>query len=77
MTARRARRLAAPAPRGIGAADLGGLGLIGLRERVRRLGGQLHAGARPDGGFEVRACLRHPKPARQRAAASPNCARRI
>ncbi|GAB3417685.1 sensor histidine kinase [Flindersiella endophytica] len=35
----------------------GGLGLIGMRERVELLGGQLQAGPRPDGGFEVRAVL--------------------
>jgi signal transduction histidine kinase len=37
--------------------EAGGQGLAGLRERVRRLGGQLQAGSRPDGGFEVRAWL--------------------
>lgn len=35
----------------------GGNGLIGLRERVRRHGGQLHAGPRPSGGFELHAQL--------------------
>jgi signal transduction histidine kinase len=35
----------------------GGQGLTGLRERVQQLGGQLQAGNRPDGGFEVRAWL--------------------
>ncbi len=30
-----------------------GLGLIGLRERVTALGGQLRAGYRPDGGYTV------------------------
>jgi signal transduction histidine kinase len=35
--------------------ERGGLGLIGMRERVELLGGQLQAGPRPDGGFEVRA----------------------
>ena len=34
-----------------------GLGLIGMRERVSALGGRLHAGARDDGGFQVRAEL--------------------
>jgi signal transduction histidine kinase len=32
-----------------------GHGLIGMTERVRLYGGDLHAGPRPDGGFEVRA----------------------
>ncbi len=35
----------------------GGNGLPGMRERVHVLGGTLHAGARPDGGFGVRAVL--------------------
>ena len=35
----------------------GGYGLVGLGERVRTLGGQLHAGPRLDGGFEVEAVL--------------------
>lgn len=34
-------------------ADGQGLGLIGMRERVAELGGRLHAGPRPDGGFRV------------------------
>ena len=32
-----------------------GHGLIGMRERVRLYGGELHVGPRPGGGFEVRA----------------------
>jgi signal transduction histidine kinase len=35
----------------------GGYGLVGLGERVRTLGGRLHAGPRLDGGFEVVAVL--------------------
>jgi signal transduction histidine kinase len=35
----------------------GGLGLIGMRERAAMLGGELHAGARPQGGYEVVATL--------------------
>jgi signal transduction histidine kinase len=34
-----------------------GQGLRGMRERVRIIGGELHAGPRPEGGFEVRAEL--------------------
>jgi signal transduction histidine kinase len=33
----------------------GGHGLVGMRERVRIFGGELHTGRRADGGFEVRA----------------------
>jgi signal transduction histidine kinase len=41
-----------------GANDLkGGNGLIGMRERVMMLGGELHAGVRQGGGFIVRARL--------------------
>ena len=46
--------------------QLGGFGLIGLRERVRLVGGQLRAGPR-DGGFEVVARLPH----RARPATTP------
>jgi len=35
----------------------GGQGLIGMRERVGMLGGELDAGPAPDGGFRVRATL--------------------
>lgn len=42
---------AAPAP------GTGGHGLVGMRERARLYGGELHAGPRPGGGFEVRARL--------------------
>jgi signal transduction histidine kinase len=35
----------------------GGFGLIGLRERVRTLGGRFRAEPRLDGGFEVEAVL--------------------
>ncbi|UGY92382.1 sensor histidine kinase [Streptomyces gobiensis] len=35
----------------------GGHGLNGLRERVTELGGALHSGPEPDGGFRVRAVL--------------------
>ncbi|MEU6375321.1 sensor histidine kinase [Streptomyces sp. NPDC046909] len=37
------------------AAHGGGFGLVGLKERVTALGGDLHAGPRPGGGWEVRA----------------------
>jgi signal transduction histidine kinase len=36
---------------------LPGVGLLGMRERVSALGGRLHAGPRPQGGFEVHALL--------------------
>jgi signal transduction histidine kinase len=42
-------------PRGTPLGEPGGNGLIGLRERVIRHGGQLHAGPCPSGGFELRA----------------------
>ena len=43
---------------GTGARPSGpGLGLVGMRERVSALGGQLHAGPQDDGGFRVRAEL--------------------
>ncbi len=46
------------ADRGSGRPDLrlgsGGHGLVGMRERVRMYGGELHAGRRRGGGFEVR-----------------------
>ena len=43
--------------RGAGKGDGGGHGLVGMRERVLVSGGELHAGPRPDGGFELRARL--------------------
>jgi signal transduction histidine kinase len=39
------------------AQDGTGHGLVGMRERARIHGGELHAGPAPDGGFEVRAVL--------------------
>jgi signal transduction histidine kinase len=35
----------------------GGFGLAGMRERVGFLGGSVHAGPRPDGGWSLRALL--------------------
>ena len=35
----------------------GGHGLLGMRERVRVFGGELHAGPRPEGGYRVSARL--------------------
>ncbi|WP_436772711.1 sensor histidine kinase [Yinghuangia sp. YIM S09857] len=35
----------------------GGYGLMGMRERAHSVGGDLRAGARPEGGFEVAAAL--------------------
>lgn len=44
--------------RGPGGGDgIGGHGLLGMRERVALYGGSLEVGARPDGGFRVRAQL--------------------
>jgi signal transduction histidine kinase len=37
--------------------DGGGQGIVGMRERARLLGGELDAGPRPGGGFQVRARL--------------------
>jgi signal transduction histidine kinase len=45
-----------------GGAPSGGRGLIGLRERVRVVGGTLECGPGPDGGFAVCARLPHEKP---------------
>ncbi|MFE6160923.1 sensor histidine kinase [Streptomyces sp. NPDC056486] len=40
-----------------------GFGLIGMRERAHSVGGHLHTGHRPEGGFEVTAELpSHPRP---------------
>jgi signal transduction histidine kinase len=40
-----------------GAQDVGGFGLIGMRERVQALGGRLEAGPDRNGGFTIRAEL--------------------
>ena len=48
----RGSRGGAPAPARVGG---GGHGLVGMRERVRIFGGELHTGRRAGGGFEVRA----------------------
>ncbi|MFJ8539701.1 sensor histidine kinase [Streptomyces sp. NPDC093591] len=44
------------------AAHGGGFGLVGLKERVTALGGELHAGPRGDAGWQVRAALPAGKP---------------
>lgn len=43
--------------RGTGNGDVGGYGLVGIRERVSVVGGQLEAGRQTNGGFAVRARL--------------------
>ena len=48
---------ARPPARVGGGPDRAGHGIIGMRERVSLCGGELHALARPDGGFVVRARL--------------------
>ena len=45
------------------ALDGGGHGLVGMRERLRHCGGELHAGRRPGGGFEVVARIPVEQPA--------------
>ncbi|MDA2811880.1 sensor histidine kinase [Nocardiopsis sp. RSe5-2] len=44
-------------PRIAGPGPAEGSGIAGMRERARAVGGNLHAGPRPDGGFAVRARL--------------------
>jgi signal transduction histidine kinase len=46
-----------PPPDGSGGSDGAGRGILGMRERCGLLGGELTAGPRPGGGFEVRALL--------------------
>jgi signal transduction histidine kinase len=46
-----------PGPRPVLNGDSGGLGLAGMRERVRLFGGSVDAGPSGDGGFAVRARL--------------------
>ena len=64
-----------PAARRADRAPGGGYGLVGLAERVRTLGGQLHAGPRLDGGFRGRGGAAgvsdDPRAARRRRGAGP------
>ncbi|MGH8930619.1 MAG: sensor histidine kinase [Egibacteraceae bacterium] len=48
---------ASPAGGPGGPGENGGTGLVGMRERARAAGGELHAGPRAEGGFRVRARL--------------------
>ncbi|MFF1837929.1 sensor histidine kinase [Streptomyces sp. NPDC058231] len=61
-------------PEGAGAADGGGHGLLGMRERVTALGGTLTAGPRYGGGFRVHAIL--PVDARTGEPGTPEAAGR-
>jgi glucose-6-phosphate-specific signal transduction histidine kinase len=54
-----------------GAGTGAGHGLVGMRERVALLGGVLHAGADPDGGFTVAADLPIADPPSPPAAPDP------
>lgn len=45
------------ATEGTGAAHPHGFGVMGMRERAHSIGGELHAGPRPEGGFEVATTL--------------------
>jgi signal transduction histidine kinase len=52
-----------------------GVGIIGMRERAQSVGGELHAGPRTDGGFEVTATLPTPSLRPGTAGATPTSAR--
>ncbi|GAA4064767.1 sensor histidine kinase [Streptomyces shaanxiensis] len=45
------------APWGTGGGHPQGFGVMGMRERAHSIGGELHAGPRPEGGFEVATTL--------------------
>ncbi|WP_372341308.1 hypothetical protein [Streptomyces sp. CC224E] len=49
----------------------GGFGLIGMRERAHSVGGDLHTGTRPEGGFEVATSLPLNPTASQRSDSTP------
>ncbi|MFI5549122.1 sensor histidine kinase [Streptomyces sp. NPDC051738] len=61
------------APGNNGAPHPRGFGVMGMRERAHSIGGELHAGPRPEGGFEVTTTLPlQPHPAEADTRQGPN-----